>query len=75
VRWPPGQDSSGGGLSVDPIRLAALAASAPVRRVDLHDLDPTVQQQPGQASTVAAAAFHPDRLQLPVLAQPAQQSR
>jgi len=68
-----GQDGAGGGLGVDRIRLATLAASTPVRPVDLHDVDPAVQQQPGQASAVAAAAFHPDRLQLPVPAQPAQQ--
>src|SRR5512132_1554450 len=68
-----GQHRAGGGLSVDRSRLATLAASTPVRPVDLHDVDPTVEQQPGQASAVAAAAFHPDRLQLPVPAQPAQQ--
>jgi hypothetical protein len=68
-----GQHRAGGGLSVDRSRLATLSAGAPVRPVDLHDVDPTVEQQPGQASAVAAAAFHPDRLQLPVTAQPAQQ--
>ena len=68
-----GKDSPGGRFAVDRIRLVALAASTPIRPVDLHDVDPTVEQQPGQASTVAAGAFHPDRLRLPVTAQPAQQ--
>jgi hypothetical protein len=32
-----------------------------------------VQQQPGQAGAVAAAALHPDRVHLPVPVQPAKQ--
>ena len=41
--------------------------------VDLHDLDAVAKQVPGQPGTVAAGAFHPDCLQLAVLAKPAQQ--
>jgi hypothetical protein len=37
-----GQDGAGGGLSVDRVGLATLAASTPVRSVDLHDVDPAV---------------------------------
>jgi hypothetical protein len=69
----PGQHRAGGGLGVDRIRLATLPAGAPVRPVDLHDRNPTVQQQPGQAGAIAAGAFDPDRLQVPVATQPAKQ--
>jgi hypothetical protein len=69
----PGQHGAGGGLGVDRIRLAALAAGAPVRPVDLHDVDPMVQQEPGQAGAVAASAFDPDHVQVPVATQPAKQ--
>ena len=65
--------TAGGGLGVGRIRLAALAAGAPVRTVDLHDGDPTVQQEPGQASAVAASAFDPDGARVPVATKPAQQ--
>ena len=68
-----GQHGAGGGLGVDRIRLAALAAGASVRPVDLHDIDPMVQQEPGQAGAVAAGAFDPDRVRVPVATQPAQQ--
>jgi hypothetical protein len=68
-----GQDGAGGGLGVDRVGLAALAAGASVWPVDLHHGDVLVQQVAGQAGAVAAGAFDPDRLQLPVPAQPAQQ--
>jgi hypothetical protein len=68
-----GQHGPGGGLGVDRIRLAALAAGAPVRPVDLHDVDPTVQQEPSQAGAVAASAFDPDHVQVPIATQPAKQ--
>jgi hypothetical protein len=69
----PGQHGAGGGFGVDRIRLAALAAGASVRPVDLHDVDPMVQQEPGQAGAVAAGAFDPDRVWVPVATQPAKQ--
>jgi hypothetical protein len=69
----PGQHGAGGGLGVDRIRLAALAAGAPVRPVDLHDDDVLVEQEPGQAGAVAASAFDPDHVQVPVATQPAKQ--
>jgi hypothetical protein len=58
---------------VDRIRLAPLAAGAPVRPVDLDDVDPTVQQESGQAGAVAASAIDPDCGQVPVATQPAKQ--
>jgi hypothetical protein len=68
-----GQHGAGGGLGVDRIRLAALAAGASVGPVDLHDVDPMVQQEPGQAGAVAAGAFDPDRARGSVATQPAKQ--
>ena len=60
-----GHHRAGGGLGVDRIRLAPLAPGAPVRPVDLDDVDPTVQQEPGQAGAVAASAIDPDCGQVP----------
>jgi hypothetical protein len=40
---------------------------------DRIDLDALANQEPGEPGAVAAGAFHPDRLELAVAAQPAQQ--
>src|SRR5512133_3223182 len=64
---------AGGGLGVDRVGLAALAAGAPVWPVDLHRGEVLVQQVAGQASAVAARAFDPDGIQASVPAKPAQQ--
>jgi hypothetical protein len=69
----PGQDRAGGGLGVDRVGLATLPAEPPVRPVDLHDAHPAVQQEPGQAGAVAAGAFDPDAVQVPVATKPAKQ--
>src|SRR5512133_1130549 len=68
-----GQDGAGGGLGVDRVGLAALAAGASVWPVDLHHGDVLVQQVAGQAGAVAAGAFDPDRVWVPVATQPAKQ--
>jgi hypothetical protein len=68
-----GHHRAGGGLGVDRIRRAALAAGAPVWPVDLHHGDVLIQQEPGQAGAVAAGAVDPDRVWVPVATQPAQQ--
>jgi hypothetical protein len=67
------QHRAGGGLSIDRVGLATLAAEPPVRPVDLNDLDAVVEQVPGQAGAVAAGAFHPDQVKAPVASQPAVQ--
>ena len=67
-----GQHRAGGGLGVDRVGLAALAAGASVWPVDLHHGDVLVQQVAGQAGAVAAGAFDPHGIQAPVPAKPAQ---
>ena len=69
----PSQHGPGGGLGVDRIGLAPLASGATVWPVDLDHGYALVQEHLGQAGAVAAGAFHPDRPQLPVATQPAQQ--
>jgi len=68
-----GEHGPGGPLSVQWVGLAAGPTVLAVLPIDLHDLDALANQEPGQPSTVAAGAFHPDRLELAVTAQPAQQ--
>jgi hypothetical protein len=68
-----GQHRAGGGLGVDRVGLAALAAGASVWPVDLHHGDMLVQQVAGQAGAVAAGAFDPDHVWVPVATQPAKQ--
>ena len=65
----------GGPLSVQWVGLSAGPAVLAILPVDLNDLDALANQEPGQPSTVAAGAFHPNCLELAVAAQPAQQGR
>src|SRR4029453_11675703 len=67
------QHGAGGGLGVDRVRLATLAAGPTIRPVDLDHPHLLVPQVAGQAGAVAAGAFHADATDLPVLAEPAQQ--
>jgi hypothetical protein len=68
-----GQHRSGGGLGVDRVALAALAAGLAVGAVGLQHLHAAFQQEPGQPGAVGPGAFDADRAEPPVATQPGKQ--
>jgi hypothetical protein len=70
-----GEHRPGGPFGVQGIGLASSSAVLAVLPVNLHDLDALADQEPGEPGTVAAGAFHPDRLELAVTTKPPQQGR